>query len=44
VLPQFTGQDADQRGQYGPVRPGQARLADLATQNGKLTPQHEQLG
>jgi hypothetical protein len=44
MLPQFSRKNADQRGEHGPVRPGQARSGDLATQHGDLVAEHQQLG
>jgi hypothetical protein len=42
--PQLAGKGADQGGEHGPVRPGQPRPADLATQHGDFVAQHQQLG
>jgi hypothetical protein len=42
--PQLTWKGADQGGEHGPVRPGQARPADLAPQHGDLMAQYQQLG
>jgi hypothetical protein len=44
MVPELTRQSTDQGGQDGPVRPGQAWRADLATENGNFVTQHQQFG
>ena len=42
--PQLPGKSANQGGEHGPVRPGQPRPTDLATQYGDFVAQHQELG
>ena len=44
VHPQLSRQQPDQRGQNRSIRPRGVWLADLATQDRDLVPQHQQLG